>query len=349
MDALVRPFNVRDILLIRALQDEGISLDLESFVLRPRAPLWNALLSQIPLNSFGAVTYVVRHKDQSGFIQAQQGRSPVEDYVTFVAPALTRDESMANMWQLLLETLCRGQGARGVQRVFAKLPAEAEAEAEVFRKVGFRVYTQEHIFRLPRPTTNDITSDRIHLRPWEKKDAWGVHRLYCMSAPRFVQQAEHLPGQIGESATSDWAEGHYEEQYVWDHNGEIAAYLRILEGDAGHWLHVLMHPEQTEHADALISLGVARLARYAPQPVYCAVRTYETSLTGALKAVGFQEYQTRFLLVKHTAVRIRQKIFEPLPQVEGVEAAPTASARISRRSRREELTSVRSEVLRDTQ
>ncbi|MFQ5858185.1 MAG: hypothetical protein ACE5LU_21490 [Anaerolineae bacterium] len=340
---------MRDILLIRALQDEGISLDLESLVLRPRAPLWSALLSQIPLNSFGAATYVVRNRDQSGFIQAQQGRSPAEDYLTFVAPALSRNDGMPHTWQLLLDTLCRGQGARGVQRVFAKLPAEAEAEAEVFRKVGFRVYTQEHIFRMPRPTGNGISAGPIRLRPWESKDAWGIHRLYCMSAPRFVQQAEHLPGQIGESATSDWAQGNHEEQYVWDHNGEIAAYLRLLEGVQGHWMHLLMHPDHTEHADALVSLGVARLARYGLRPVYCAVRTYETDLIGALKAAAFQEYQTRFLLVKQTAVRVRQKIFEPLPQVERVETAPTASARMSHSTRRKGPTPAHSEVLNDIQ
>lgn len=326
---MVRPFNVRDILLIRALQDRGISLDLESSVLRPRAPLWKALLSQIPLNFWGATTYVARNKGQSAFIQAQQGRSPAEDYLTFVAPALSWNNGTPHTWQLLLESLCRGRGERGVQRIFAKLPAQAEAEAEVFREAGFRVYTQEQVFRLAEPTDNDVPTDPVRLRPWESKDAWGVHRLYCLSAPRFVQQAEHLPGQIGESATGDWARGHHEDRYVWDQSGEVTAYLRLLEGEAGHFLHLLMHPEHMEHADKLIRLGVARLAQYAPRPVYCAVRTYETGLTRALKAVGFQEYQTRFLLMKQTVVRVRQKVFEPLPQVEGVEAAPTASARMS--------------------
>lgn len=317
-------------------------------MLRPRAPLWNALLSQVPLNAVGSATYVVRNKNHSGFIQAQQGRGPAEDYLTFVAPAVTWNDGIPHTWQLLLESLCRGRGERGVQRIFAKLPAEAEAEAEVFREVGFRVYTQEHVFRLPRPGDIGAPSDPIRLRSWESTDAWGVHRLYCLGAPRFVQQAEHLPGQIGECATSDWAQGSHEERFVWDHNGEIAAYLRLLEGEEGHWLHLLVHPDHTEHVDALVRLGIARLERYAPRPIYCAVRTYETNLASALKAAGFQPYQTRFLLVKQTAVRIRQKIFEPLPQVEGVEAAPTASARLSHRKRREGPTPAHSEVLKES-
>lgn len=328
MDSLGRPFSVRDILLVRGLEDKGISLDLESSVLRPRAPLWNAVLSQIPLNGYGAATYVVRNKHQSGFIQAQQGRGPAENYLTFLAPALAWNDSASQTWQQLLETLCQGKGERGVQRIFAKLPAEAAAEADVFREVGFRVYTQEQIFRLPRPATNGISAGPIRLRPRKSQDAWGIHRLYCMGAPRFVQQAEYLPGEIGEAATSEWAQGNQEERFVWDQNDEIVAYLRLLGGEQGHWLHLLVHPDHTEHADALVGHGVARLARYASRPVYCAVRTYETNLAGVLETAGFREYRTRFLLVKHTAVRIRQKGFEPLPQVEGAEPAPTASVRM---------------------
>jgi hypothetical protein len=346
---LVRPFSVRDILLVRELQDKGISLDLERSVLQPRVPLWNALLSQVPLNSSGAATYVTRNKNLSGFVQALPGRGPTEVYLAYLAPALTSNDDVLDTWQELLETLCRSQGERGVQRIFVKLPAEAEAEADVFRKVGFRVYTQEHVFRLPQPAANGISAGPIRLRPWESRDMWGVHRLYCLGAPRFVQQAEYLPGEISEAATSDWAHGKHEERHVWAQNHEITAYLRLLSGERGHWLHLLMHPDHTEHADALISLGVARLAKYAPRPVFCAVRTYETDLTWALKAVGFREYQIRFLLVKQTTVRIRQKAFEPLPQVEGAEAAPTASVRVTHIHRQEEPTPLHPKVLRETQ
>lgn len=344
-----RPFSVRDILLIRALQDKGISLDLESSVLQPRAPLWVALLSQVPLNGYGATTYVLRNKHRSGFVQAHQGRRSTESFLTFLAPALTWDDGIPDTWQRLLETLCRDKGERGVQRVFAKLPAEAEAEAEVFREVGFRVYTQEHVFRLSQPVTSDSSAGSIRLRPWESKDAWGMHRLYCMGAPRFVQQAEYLPGEIGEAATSEWAHGTHEERYVWDLNGEIVAYLRLLTGEQGHWLHLLLHPDHTERAEVLVNQGVARLAKHAPRPVYCTVRTYETDLARALEAVGFQEYQTRFLLVKHIAVHIRQAAVEPFPQVEGVEPAPTASAPMGYRNSQSKPSPIPSEVLRETQ
>lgn len=310
--------------------------------------MWDALLSQIPLNGYGAATYVVRNGNQSGFIQAHQGRSPAESYLTFMAPALAWNEDTPKTWQQLLETLCRGQGERGVQRIFAKLPAEAEAETDVFREVGFRVYAQEQIFRRSPPTTDGVRDGSIRLRPWANKDTWGIHRLYCMGAPRFVQQSEHLPGEIGEAATSDWAEGNHEERYVWDQQGEVVAYLRLLGGDEGHWMHLLLHPDYLEHTDELVKTSIARLAKYGPQPIYCTIRNYETDLAWSLKDAGFREFQTRFLLVKHTAVRVRRKAFDPLPQVEGVETAPTASVRIEGRIKQGEPKPVSSEVLTET-
>lgn len=345
-----RPFSVRDILLIRELEDKGISLDLERSVLRPRAPLWDALLSRIPLNGYGAATYVVRNKHQSGFIQAQQGRGPTEEYLTFLAPILSWSNGTPQTWQQLLETLCQSRGERGVQRIFVKLPAKADAEADVFREIGFRVYTREQIFRLSQLTRERrISSDSIRLRPWKRQDAWGVHRLYCMGTPQFVQQAEYLPGEISEAATSEWAHGIQEEQYVWEQDGAIVAYLRLLGGERGHWLHLLVHPDQKERAEALIVHGIVALARYASRPVYCAVRTYEIDLAIALKSVGFQEWQTRYLLVKHTAARIRQRVFEPLPHVEGVEPAPTASSPIGYRNHNKKPTPISSEVLKEAQ
>lgn len=348
MESLGRPFSVRDVLLVRELQDQGISLDLESFVLQPRAPLWKALLSQIPLNGYRVATYVLRSKHQPGFVQVQQGREPTEGYLTYMAPALTWEDSASQTWRRLLETVCHRKGERGVQRIFAKLPAEAEAEADIFREVGFRVYTQERVFQLPQPATGGVSAGPVRLRRWQSRDAWGVHRLYCMNAPRFVQQAEHLPGEIGEAATSEWAHGNQEEQYVWEQDGEIVAYVRLLAGEQGHWLHLLLHPDYGEYADAVLEHGVAHLTKYASHPVYCAVRTYETNLVGVLESVGFQEFQTRFLLVKQTTVQVRQKVFDFLTQVEGVEPAPTASTPLGCSNNQEKPTPVSSEMLRET-
>lgn len=350
---MIGPFGIRDIPLIRQLQRRGITLDMEGAILRPRAPLWDALMSQVPLNDRGAATYVLRDKEQRGFIQARRGRGPTESYVTFLAPALSAGESSAKdgrgpAWHLLLEELCRGEGARGVQRIYAKLPEAAEAEADVFRQVGFRVYTQEHVYRIPRAVAQWSGPRDLYLRPYRRTDAWGVHRLYCLGSPRFVQQAEHVPGEIGEAATSDWARGRREERHVWMQEGEVVGYLRLLVGDLGHWLHVLVHPDQMDRAAALIGLGITQLSSYPPRPIYCTVRSYEAELQRALTAVGFQPHHTRLLLVKQTTVRVREPVSEPLSAVEGAEAAPTVSSSLSGRDGQRKPAPVPMEVLRET-
>lgn len=346
---MIRLFGIRDILLIRELQGHGLALDMEGAILRPRAPLWDALMSQVPLNGSGAATYVLRDGDQRGFVQARQGRSPTESYVTFLAPALSEGDSCGLAWRLLLEELCRGEGGRGVQRIYAKLPESAEAESDMFRQAGFRVYTQEHVYHLPRATVRDRKSGSIHLRPYRSTDAWGVHRLYCLGSPRFVQQAEHLPGEIGEAATSGWARGRREERLVWMGGGEVVGYLCLLIGELGHWLHVLLHPDQMDHAAVLIGLGVARISSYPPRPVYCTVRSYEADLKRALTAVGFEPHHTRLLMIKQTTVQVRQPLFELPSAVEGAEVTPTVSSRLSGGDGRGEPAPVPAEVLRETQ
>lgn len=342
---LIRPFGIRDILLIRQLQGKGITLDMEGAILRPRTPLRDALMSQIPLNGCGAVTYVLRDQGQRGFIQARQGRHPTESYLTFVAPALSEDEAREMTWCSLLEELCRGEGERGVQRVYAKLPESAEVEAELFRRTGFRVYTQEHVFYLPRAVTVQARGvSSISLRPYRSTDAWGVHRLYCLGSPRFVQQAEHVPGEIGEAATSDWAQGRREERHVWVRDGEVVGYIRLLIGELGHWLHLLIHPNQMDHATALLHLGIARLKRDAPRPIYCTVRSYEVALQHALTAAGFKPHHTRSLMVRQIAVPVREPASEPALAIEGAEMKPTVSSRLSSPNGREKPAPVPAEL-----
>ena len=347
---MIRAFGIRDILLIRELQRKGIALDMEGAILRPRTPLRDALISQIPMNGYGAVTYVLREGDRQGFIQVRQGRHPTESYLTFVAPALSEGEAREATWCALLEELSRGEGERGVHRIYVKLPESAPVEADVFREAGFRVYTQEQIFYLPRAVALQAEgAPPVLLRPYRSTDAWGVHRLYCLGSPRFVQQAEHVPGEIGEAATSDWAQGRREERYVWARDGEVMGYLRLIVGELGHWLHLLIHPNQMDHAVALLRLGVTRLKRYPPRPIYCTVRSYEVALQHALTTAGFKPHHMRSLMVKQIAVPVREPALEPALAVESAGMRPTVSSRLSSgNGRREKPAPVPTEVLSKT-
>ena len=341
---MIRPFSLRDVSLVKQLQGDGVQLDLAGAILKPHTPLMAALALHLPFDDIGASTYVLdaveRGQRVRGFAQARGRRSGVESDVVYIAPALAKDDEAPAAWQRLLSYLCQMEGRRGVQRLFAKLPEEAEKEIEVFRRVGFGVYTQEHLFRLdswsaaaatggrPRPVSGAKAPSRgaIPLRPRRAQDEWGLNRLYVHAAPRLVQQTEGLGKGSWDSSPVGWWRSGRDERYVWEVDGEIVGYLRLIGGRKGHWLKVLLRDDAQDRADEFLRWGLALLADYPTRPVYCSVRSYEAGLQGALKRVGFQPYVTLFLLVKHTTAWAREPERRRVPALErGAEAAPTAS------------------------
>jgi hypothetical protein len=342
---VIRLFSLRDVLLVKQLQEEGVQLDVEGAILKPHTPLMAALAFHLPFDDIGASTYVLDAVEGGrrvrGFAQARERRSGVEGDVVYMAPALAKDDEAPAAWRRLLTYLCRMEGRRGVQRLFAKLPEEAEEEIEIFRRAGFGVYTQEYLFRLdswsaatatqgrPRPVSGAKVPSRgtIPLRPRRAQDEWGLNRLYCQAAPRLVQQTEGLTEGSWDSSPVGWWRGGRDERYVWEVvEGEIVGYLRLIGGRKGHWLKALLHHDAQDRAAEFLRWGLALLADYPPRPVYCSVRGYEAGLQWALKRVGFQPYVTLFLLVKHTTAWAREPERRRVPALErGVEAAPTAS------------------------
>ncbi|HID87245.1 MAG TPA: hypothetical protein EYP55_07675, partial [Anaerolineae bacterium] len=327
---MIRPFSLRDVLLIKQLQGDGVQLDVEGAILKPHTPLMAALAVHLPFDDIGASTYVLdaveRGQRVRGFTQARWRRNGVEGDVVYIAPALAKDDEAPTAWQRLLTYLCQMEGGRGMQRLFAKLPEEAEEEIEIFRRVGFGVYTQEHVFRLDSRPAEVPPRGAIPLRPRRTEDEWGLNRLYCQAAPRLVQQTEGLGEGSWDSSPVGWWRGGRDERYVWEVGGEIVGYLRLIGGRKGHWLKALLHRDAQDRAEEFLRWGLALLAEYPPRPVYCSVRGYEAGLQWALKRVGFQPHVTLFLLVKHTTAWAREPERRRVPTLErGVEAAPTAS------------------------
>lgn len=326
---MIRLFSLRDVLLVKQLQGHGVQLDLEAAILKPHTPLMAALALLLPFDDIGASTYVLDIVEGGrrvrGFAQARERRSGVEGDVVYMAPALAKADEAPAAWRRLLTYLCRMEGRRGVQRLFAKLPEEADEEIETFRRVGFGVYTQEHLFRLGSWSA-EMPSEAIPLRLRRAQDEWGLNRLYCQAAPRLVQQTEGLAEGSWDSSPVGWWRGGRDERYVWEVDGEIVGYLRLIGGQKGHWLKALLHHDAQDRAAEFLRWGLALLADYPPRPVYCSVRGYEAGLQWALKRVGFQPYVTLFLLVKHTTAWAREPERRRVPALErGVEAAPTAS------------------------
>ncbi|MBI3943905.1 MAG: hypothetical protein HY326_12885 [Chloroflexi bacterium] len=310
---MIRPFGLQDVLLLKVLQRWGTQFDLEGVVLRPHSPLAAALYAGLPLNRENLSTFVL---DQStnhahkmrGFVQVRTRPGSVEGDVIFLAPSLTHDPDAALAWEQMLEHMVVRQGQRGVQRLFARVPVNDKPATDVFRRVGFGVYVHEHIFRTDDLFQSSQEIGGIQLRPQNSRDAWGLQRLYCKAAPRLVQQTECLVMDNWDSWPVGWLRSKRDERYVLESDGEITAYLRVIQGQRGHWLKLLIHPEAYEHAQDVLRWGLSIISDWAPRPVYCSVRSYETAVQDALLSTGFWHYVSRSLMVKHTTVRSRESV-----------------------------------------
>jgi hypothetical protein len=317
---VVRRFNLADILLIRRLRGQEVHLDLETALLWSPAPLWVALTDFLPLDEARSSTFVERDSSTGrplrGFVQAWDRADRASCDVICIAPSLERSPPITQMWRGLLEHLCLDKGEQGIQRIYAKLP-EDEAGIDVFRQVGFGRYTRRHIFRLEQLPPDLSPPEGMLLRPLKKGDAWGLGQLRNSLTPRLVQHAEGgIEGQRDFSGLLPWWKSRRTEEYVLEYGGEIQAYLRIVAGEKGHWLRVLIGPQATGKADRILSEGLLIVSAYPQRPVYFSIREYEAGLQGALGALGFQPCASEVHMVKHTTVRAGVPVSKLSPALE---------------------------------
>ena len=312
------------------LQREGVLLDLETGLTRPRSPLATALVSSVLPSRNGASTYIVNHKDENGHLlglaQMRRRLGRPEHVIVFIAPALTSGNGTHAIWQRLLTHLCVKAGEQGGQRIYAGLPIDGE-EYQIFRHVGFTAYAQEDVFELAAPPRASTGLEALPLRRQRSYDSWGLQHLYASVTPRAVQNAEG-------SAQSQWELGRrgwggtlpHRQGYVWESRDEIWAALQIRSSRAGHWLRMLLHPDTIDQADRLVEAALARIRRAPGQKLYCAVRTYEAGIPAALAAWGFQLVGSQTLAVKYTTVWAREPAAQPVHALESHAESATPSA-----------------------
>jgi hypothetical protein len=315
---LIKPFDVRDFLLVSQLQKQGMLLNLEEALTQTYRPLLEALVGCLPLQGMGVLTYVCDEMEggrrMAGFAQARMRRENAEADVVYLTPSLSVAEKAVAVWCRLLEHLCLEAGEQGIQRIFAHLPEDGP-EVEAFQQVGFSLYSREDVFRLVQ-----MPSDLPHLertvRLQQPTDNWGLQGLYTAVVPRLVQQAENLTARRWGATPGSWLRQAKREGYVMEDKGEVIGYLRIRKGQTGHWLKMLLHPQAYERADELIEQSLSLLAEYPPRPSYCCLPRYQGGLRVPLEAKGFQLFASQCAMVKHTTVRVREPALKLVPALE---------------------------------
>jgi hypothetical protein len=327
---VIRPFGLHDIMLVRRLQRNGMSLAVEHMLSHPHQPLWTALTAPWPWAGVGVATYVLDepHCDQrlTGFVQMMKRAARPEADLLHLAPAASVDDGDAAeveflgraippcdsygalVWSRLLSHCMSAAAGHGLQRVFASTP-DGCAEQACLREAAFSPYTRETIYRLA--SAPPASGSLVGFRPQTPQDSWALQRLYTRSTPRLVQQAEGaLTGEVGSPPLSWWEPDSWQ-GIVWEPAGEVRGAVQIHRGRAGHWLRIWGANEvSARELRSLIEQGLRRLDLLErPRrtvPVYTTVREYENGLSGALTGFGFAPYMGRVRFVKHTVAMVRQ-------------------------------------------
>jgi hypothetical protein len=310
---VLAPFSAADSLKVYRLQRRGVSLDLQQGLTQPRRPLWEAWLAFLTQQAMGQPTHVLYDPHEGeAFMQVSYRAHQAAADVVFVAPALDESRRAAKAWFRLLEGACVEAATRGIQRVFANLP-ESGAEVDVFHQAGFSLYGSEDVYVLAGATSEQRMADGIGLRPQRPEDWPALQRLCVAVTPQRVRQAE------GGIAVAIDRGGSYQRYVLPAKDGDdLLAALTLSVGTLAHWLRVIAHPDaQAATIDSLVKSGLSILDPHPPKTVYCNVRKYEGGVRGALEGAGFELYDTRALVVKHTVAWIKASAQDLVPALKG--------------------------------
>ncbi len=326
---MVRRFNLSDILLVKSLQGQGSCFDLETALLCCPAPLSMALLECLALNQGRCSTFVDRRSSTGrfvrGFLQAWNRADGLGCDVAFIAPSLDGSATTSRLWCDLLEHLSVAKGRSGLQRIFAKVSVDGEA-TDIFRQNGFTAYARRQVFRLDRLPASTSLPRAASWRPLQKKDVWGLERLWSSTTPRQVQHFEGGRVERDLNGLLPWWKELQTKEYVSSEGGEVRAHLRIVGGQHGYWMRIMVAAGVLQEVNKLFSEAVSLLADHPERPIYCGVREYEPGPMGALDDLGFELLGTELLMVKHTTAGAKVPI-DKLSQAfeKGVETATPIS------------------------
>ena len=297
MAVTVRPTDWRDLRILHRNRAKGLCLDTALRLTRGGSFAPGVLLSY-----FSTVTNVFtwicpgNRGEQSILGQfAYAAESPFAR-LTFLAP----EDALESPGTInLLEQLARQAGEHGVFNLLAEVEEQSSA-FESLRKAGFVVYARQCVWALKE------SEEKFQVEiPWKtatKQDALPVQSLYHNVVPGLVQQVEPLPNKNIQGL-------------VCHNNGELLGYIDLKFGPRGIWAQPFIHPD-VSNADARLRDMFANIPNRRSRPVYFCVRTYQSWLEPALKAINAEPGPLQAVMVKRLAVQHHVKRSFALPKID---------------------------------
>ncbi len=306
---MIRPFDWRDVSLVRQLSEQGVCLDSIARLTREGQPLTNAILAYL-MPGAGAPTLIWKDNGHAGFGQLRHRPGEEIARALYIAPAWSA-ATPNPAWLPLVDRLAVEAGERGGHHLIAEVD-ELSGEFEALRLAGFAVYARQTIWRLLGEVA--VSVPELSVRPAAAMDAIAVSTLYTNLVPRLVQQVEPPP-KPGRG-------------YVFERGGEVIAFLDVQRGPLGIWVEPYLHPEAFEHSDAMLHSALHLLAsnNRVDRPLYVCVRRYQDWLQDILQSANFECVGSQAVMVKRLVARVTEPVLKPLTAMEG--QAPVAPARI---------------------
>jgi hypothetical protein len=197
---------------------------------------------------------------------------------------------------------------RGAHNLVAEVD-EHSAEFEALRRLGFAIYTRQHIWRREQPHPSIAAIVQPQLRPQQSVDTIGIQSLYANIVPRLIQLVEPPPARFGHG-------------YILEEGGEINAFFDVSRGPLGIWIQPYLHPSVFDHASVLIADLLCRFTDREPVPIYMCVRSHQEWLRSPLSDMDFSPWASQAVMVKRLAVRIAEPEFKPIPAIAGSKVTP---------------------------
>jgi hypothetical protein len=284
----LRPFDLRDIALVRQLEEHHVPLDSRTALTEPQRPLHSALLAYL-IAGRGTPTFVLRGRragtETRAFGQIRLRPRCLQAQLAAIASNPV-DQELSGL-SSMLDGLTAYAGHCGAHTVVAEVE-DSSAHFEVLRRADFVVYTRQEVWRLttapPQPNTRQ-------LQPEQDKDRYSIQQLIANTVPRLIQQVDP-PNRTGAGL-------------VWTQDGELLAFVRAHCGHRGVWLQLYLHPQGEEAARTIIEQAAATYQPSSAAPLYCCVRRYQEWLNRPLAELGFEPLGSQALLVRHTTARVR--------------------------------------------
>ncbi|MCB9419555.1 MAG: hypothetical protein H6667_07115 [Ardenticatenaceae bacterium] len=300
---MIRPFNLRDLPLIRRLSEQGVSLHTESALTNNLNSLREALFSLVG-GDYPTFVWKLDTGSAAGFIQLLLDEDEQHARIIYISPndevvdsGEQNDDQISNedLWLPLLDQAVVEIGSRGIHSLVAEV-SETGPELPILRRAGFAIYTRQDIWRLDE--VGCLPEPKLEMVPRRPVDDWDIQLLYGNMVPRLVQLVEPVPPL---NRGGSW---------LLRENGELAAFGHMRNGSIATWLRLFIHPNAEAQADEIVAAMVQIAGSKAARPIYCCVRRYQSWLERPLQDAGFIHWGSQAVMVKHTVHHVPRTLPE---------------------------------------